>query len=205
MWWMVLCFFAVFFMFNEATRDPSRSSELETTTQSSVVEDTQDTLGTRQLPAEGRAKSTRPLDETPPERSARVANWYESNPEYAPKNIRSRGPNLRPQKVAINANIPFKKEGWALASWYGPGFEGNPTAWGEIFNSMDATIVAHKTLPRGTKLRLTYPETGKSIIVRVRDRGPYWEDRELDLSQGAAVALGMIIAGVAWLQVERLS
>lgn len=81
----------------------------------------------------------------------------------------------------------------ALASWYGPGFEGNPTASGEPYNPYDFTA-AHKTLPLGTQLEVSY--NGRSVIVTVNDRGPYIPGRELDLSQAAAEYLGLTQAGV---------
>ena len=87
----------------------------------------------------------------------------------------------------------------ALASWYGPGFDGLPTATGAAFDA-DGLSTAHKTLPMGTDLIVSYG--GKSIPVTVNDRGPYTGDRELDLSQGAAQELGLIGPGVDWVQVE---
>lgn len=80
-----------------------------------------------------------------------------------------------------------------LASWYGPGFAGNPTASGEIYDPSGFTA-AHKTLPLGTPLTVSY--NGRSVDVVVNDRGPYVGDRELDLSQGAAEYLGLTGAGV---------
>jgi len=80
-----------------------------------------------------------------------------------------------------------------LASWYGPGFEGQPTASGEIFNPHGFTA-AHNTLPLGTELVVSYG--GRSVNVVVNDRGPYSGGRELDLSQGAAEYLGLTYAGV---------
>ncbi len=87
----------------------------------------------------------------------------------------------------------------ALASWYGPGFDGLPTASGETFDA-DGLSTAHKTLPMGTDLIVGYK--GKTVPVSVNDRGPYFGERELDLSQGAALALGLIQPGVDWVQVE---
>lgn len=87
----------------------------------------------------------------------------------------------------------------ALASWYGPGFDGLPTASGEIFNA-DGLSTAHQTLPMGTELIVGYK--GKTVPVTVNDRGPYLGERELDLSQGAAQELGLIQTGVDWVQVE---
>jgi rare lipoprotein A len=72
-----------------------------------------------------------------------------------------------------------------MASWYGPYFHGRQTANGEIFNQNDLTA-AHPTLPLGTFLRVTNQLNGKSIVVRVNDRGPYFDNRVLDLSKNAA-------------------
>lgn len=74
-----------------------------------------------------------------------------------------------------------------VASWYGPGFHGRKTASGERFNQ-NALTAAHKTLPFGTKLKVTYK--GRTIIVRVNDRGPFTRGRHLDLSKQAARAIG---------------
>jgi len=79
------------------------------------------------------------------------------------------------------------------ASWYGSGFHGKRTANGERFNT-HALTAAHKTLPFGTKLRVTNERTGKSVVVRINDRGPYAHGRVLDLSKAAAQAVG--ISGV---------
>jgi rare lipoprotein A len=87
----------------------------------------------------------------------------------------------------------------ALASWYGPGFDGLPTASGEMFDA-DGLSTAHQTLPMGTELIVGYG--GKTVPVTVNDRGPYLGERELDLSQGAAQELGLIQPGVDWVQVE---
>src|SRR5215207_5020695 len=76
------------------------------------------------------------------------------------------------------------------ASWYGPGFHGKKTANGERFNTNDLTA-AHKTLPFGTQLRVTNERTGKSVVVRINDRGPYAHGRVIDLSKAAAEAVGI--------------
>lgn len=85
------------------------------------------------------------------------------------------------------------------ASWYGPGFHGRKTASGEIFNKNSYTA-AHRTYPFGTKLRLTYK--GKSVIVRVNDRGPFIKGRQLDMSQAAARKLGC--HGVCVIDMKKL-
>ena len=87
------------------------------------------------------------------------------------------------------------------ASWYGPGFHGKKTANGERFNTHDLTA-AHKTLPFGTKVRVTNERTGKSVVVRINDRGPYAHGRVIDLSKAAAEAVG--IAGTAQVTLAAL-
>ena len=84
-----------------------------------------------------------------------------------------------------------------LASWYGPGFEGALTASGEVFDPYGFTA-AHKTLPMGTRLSVSY--AGNTVQVTVNDRGPYSGGRELDLSQGAAEAIGLTYTGVDWVE-----
>jgi rare lipoprotein A len=87
------------------------------------------------------------------------------------------------------------------ASWYGPGFHGKRTANGETFNTNDL-IAAHKTLPFGTQLRVTNERTGKSVVVRINDRGPYAHGRVIDLSKAAAQAVG--IEGVGQVSLAAL-
>ena len=91
----------------------------------------------------------------------------------------------------------------AVASWYGPGFYGNQTANGEVYSGTEYTA-AHKSLPFGTRVRVTNTRTGQTIVVRVNDRGPYVGPREFDLSRAAAIAVGLIDHGVATLQFEIL-
>ena len=91
----------------------------------------------------------------------------------------------------------------ALASWYGPYFHGRTTANGEVYNQWGLTT-AHKSLPFGTRVRVTNPYTKQTVIVRVNDRGPYIGPREFDLSRGAAEAVGLIGPGVAELEFEIL-
>lgn len=86
-----------------------------------------------------------------------------------------------------------------VASWYGPGFEGATTASGEPFDPSDYTA-AHRTLPFGTKLIVTY--NGRSVVVRVNDRGPYVSGRDIDLSQAAAEYIGLTAVGEAAVSVE---
>jgi len=83
-----------------------------------------------------------------------------------------------------------------IASWYGPGFHGRRTASGEIYD-MYAMTAAHRTLPFGTIVKVVDLETGRSVVVRINDRGPFIEGRIIDLSYAAAVELGMVEKGLA--------
>jgi rare lipoprotein A len=91
-----------------------------------------------------------------------------------------------------------------VASWYGPGFSGKKTANGEIFDETKMTA-AHKTLPLGTKAKVTNVKNGKSVEVEINDRGPYAEGRLIDLSQAAAAALGIVDRGIATVRVESMN
>lgn len=82
------------------------------------------------------------------------------------------------------------------ASYYGPGFDGKLTASGEVFDQDDYTC-AHKSLPFGTKLKVTRVDNGKSVVVRVNDRGPYVDGRIIDLSVAAGKDIGLDKVGHA--------
>jgi rare lipoprotein A len=87
------------------------------------------------------------------------------------------------------------------ASWYGPSFHGQETASGEPFNR-HAMTAAHRTLPLGTKAKVTNLETGQEVHVTINDRGPYVPGRHLDLSQAAAKKIGITKKGVAKVKIE---
>lgn len=91
--------------------------------------------------------------------------------------------------------------GWA--SYYGPEFHGEPTASGERFDMYELTA-AHTTLPFGTRIKVTNLENGRSVIVRVNDRGPFMEGRVLDLSYGAALKIEMVPGGTTKVRIEVL-
>jgi rare lipoprotein A len=91
-----------------------------------------------------------------------------------------------------------------IASWYGPGFYGNPTADGELFTSKDLTA-AHKTLPLPVNVRVTNLDNGQSLIVRVNDRGPFAQGRIIDLSERAARLLGFYEKGTARVRVQYVA
>ncbi len=91
------------------------------------------------------------------------------------------------------------------ASYYGnePGEGGPLTANGERYNS-GALTAAHRTLPFGTRVRVTSPNTGRSVVVRINDRGPFVGNRMIDLSVGAARAIGLTNSGVGTVRMEVL-
>ena len=87
------------------------------------------------------------------------------------------------------------------ASWYGEEFARRPTASGERYDPSKLTG-AHRTLPLGSKVRVTNLLNGRSVMVTINDRGPYMPRREIDLSYGAARVLGMVRRGVARVRIE---
>lgn len=99
---------------------------------------------------------------------------------------------------------PRPHECWqAVASWYGPHFEGLPTANGSIFN-MYAATAAHRSLPLGSVVRVSNPSTGRSMVVTINDRGPYVPGRGLDVSYEVARLLGFAQSGLCRVQIELL-
>lgn len=88
-----------------------------------------------------------------------------------------------------------------VASWYGDAFNGKPTATGEIFD-MHALTAAHKTLPLPALVEVTNLANGRSVVLRVNDRGPFVDDRIIDLSRGAATELGLLNAGLGEVRVR---
>jgi len=89
------------------------------------------------------------------------------------------------------------------ASWYGCEFARRPTASGDRFDP-DGLTGAHRTLPLGTRLRVTNLSNGRSVLVTINDRGPFVGRRELDLSYGAARQLGMVRTGIARVMMEPI-
>ena len=87
------------------------------------------------------------------------------------------------------------------ASWYGPGFHGEQTANGEIFNQNELSA-AHRSLPLGTEVEVTNVKNGKSVEIEINDRGPYVKGLVIDLSRAAAMELGMKEKGLATVKIE---
>ena len=103
--------------------------------------------------------------------------------------------------VASNTVNRFSQTG--VASWYGRQFHGRKTASGETFD-MNALTAAHRSLPLNCYIRVTNKDNGKSVVVKVNDRGPFHANRVLDLSYGAAKRLGITNAGTAKVSIERV-
>lgn len=97
-------------------------------------------------------------------------------------------------RTTADESVRFITHG--TASWYGPDFHGLLTANGETYN-MNALTAAHRTLPFNTVVRVKNIDNGKSVVVRINDRGPYVGDRVIDLSRKAAEEINMIGSGTA--------
>lgn len=104
--------------------------------------------------------------------------------------------------VVLGSAAGYVEQG--VASWYGPDFHGGRTATGETYD-MNAMTGAHPTLPLPTWVRVTNLENGRSVVVRLNDRGPFARDRIIDLSRAAAQALDMVRAGTARVEVRSLA
>jgi rare lipoprotein A len=108
-----------------------------------------------------------------------------------------------PASIADAEAAPSLKQQVGKASWYGPGFHGRRTASGERFNQ-NALTAAHPSLDLPSLVRVTNVENGKTVVVRVNDRGPYRRGRIIDLSRGAARQLGFLQKGTARVRLEVL-
>ena len=109
---------------------------------------------------------------------------------------------LRPDRIIPPKRGTVVQTG--LASWYGPRFHGRLTANGERYNQY-ALTAAHKTLPFGSRVRVTNLKTGQVIEVRINDRGPFIRGRVIDLSYAAARRVGVYKPGTAQVQIEVLA
>ena len=138
--------------------------------------------------------------ETPPANLDRVADAVpraEPLHKYANRPYEAMGKKYVPMTVVQ----PFRQQG--LASWYGKRYHGQKTSSGEIYD-MYAMSAAHPTLPIPSYARVTNLANGKSVVVRINDRGPFTSSRIIDLSYVAAYKLGYIQAGQARVQVESV-
>ena len=136
-----------------------------------------------------------------PRHIAKAPETLDAVPKYEPYNLF----NNRPYEVLGKRYIPLTSgkgiEQIGYASWYGQKFHGHLTSNGETYN-MFAMSAAHKTLPLPSYVRVTNLENGKQAIVRVNDRGPFHDDRIIDLSYAGAVKLGYHNKGTAKVKIE---
>jgi rare lipoprotein A len=111
--------------------------------------------------------------------------------------------SVPPSRVRAPNPFDSRPTQTGIASWYGPGFHGQPTASGTIYNQNELTA-AHPTLPLGSRVMVTNLHNGSSVEVAVNDRGPFAKGRIIDLSHAAAHAIGMIGPGTAPVRVDVL-
>jgi rare lipoprotein A len=148
--------------------------------------------------------------------SGRYADKYDSAPTRPPTATELQDPEVKHDPVGrgnlpyivfgqhytpMTERMPFKQTG--VASWYGKKFHGHLTSNGEVYN-MFGMSAAHKTLPLPSYVKVTNLANNKSAIVRVNDRGPFHEDRIIDLSYSAAYKIGVYNTGTAKVKVEVL-
>lgn len=122
----------------------------------------------------------------------------------APALTTAEGRNYQPPTRVATSNFnsgAVRSLFTGMASWYGPGFHGARTASGERFDQF-AMTAAHKTLPFGTLVRVTNLNNGRSVLVRINDRGPFTPGRTIDLSRGAAEVIGLVSSGVGSVRIE---
>ena len=138
--------------------------------------------------------TTQPCPE--PADSLQPADPFERPAPSRPRPPRKPSPALPPvAEPAVPPSSPYElsppreSDQQGLASWYGPRFHGRRTASGERFDSQDLTA-AHRTLAFGTRVCVRSSITGKAVVVRINDRGPFIKGRMIDLSKAAAKALG---------------
>lgn len=124
-------------------------------------------------------------------------------PQYEEYSTRANQPYIALEKryVPMSSYAPYKKQG--MASWYGKRYHGGKTSTGEIYDMYGMTA-AHKTLPIPSYARVTNLQSGKSVVVRINDRGPFINGRVIDLSYVAAYKLNMIEAGQTMVEIEAI-
>ena len=139
-------------------------------------------------------------------------------PQTAPVDLRNvTGARLTSEKYSVRGNKDYtvlgqKYKVWrdvesyyeeGTASWYGDDFDGKPTASGEIYDQ-DAATCAHKILPLQTRIRVTNLRNGRSVVLRVNDRGPFVAHRVVDLSRTGARRLGIENSGITRVRIQAL-
>jgi rare lipoprotein A (peptidoglycan hydrolase) len=124
--------------------------------------------------------------------------------QIAPGGANIQKVNIEPNGQKKSSTSTTKHALSGTASWYGPRFHGKKTASGEIYDQTKLTA-AHKTLPLGSKARVTNLDNGSTVEVAINDRGPFVQGRIIDLSRAAARALGFVESGTAPVRVELIA
>lgn len=140
-----------------------------------------------------------------PGQLSKVAYGKAEEPRDMPKSAWGNAPTYTvfgKQYAVMDSSRGFREEG--IASWYGSKFHGRQTSNGDIYNMYNMTA-AHKHLPLPTFVRVTNLENNKQLVVKVNDRGPFVDDRIIDLSYGAAAHLGMLDTGTARVRIVAIS
>jgi rare lipoprotein A len=127
-----------------------------------------------------------------------------AEPSPAPRQAAEPRATATPEPAPSSAEPPAVRTWSGTASWYGPGFAGDRTANGERFDP-GALTAAHKELAFGSRVRVTFVPTGRSVVVRINDRGPFVAGREIDLSRAAAEAVGLRGSGHGPVTLELLA
>ena len=161
-----------------------------------------------ELPSEDKAAGCYSGETAP----AGNTNLPEADAPLVPENNAGEQPvAAAEERLSVDRNVPSRGDNKqavlmrGLASWYGgsDGLDGRRTAYGEIFDAT-AFTAACRDLPYQTMLKVTFLKTGKSVIVRVNDRGPVMKERLIDLSRAAAVEIGLLSYGVGLVEIEVL-
>ena len=124
--------------------------------------------------------------------------------QIAPGGANIQKVNIEPNGQKKSSTSTTKHALSGTASWYGPRFHGKKTASGEIYDQNKLTA-AHKTVPLGSKARVTNLDNGNTVEVEINDRGPFVQGRIIDLSRAAARALGFVESGTAPVRVELIA
>ncbi|OKH52004.1 hypothetical protein NIES2101_16180 [Calothrix sp. HK-06] len=167
---------------------------------STILPDTTNNLAHDTLQATNRLR--RLLGGAQPINQPTIARQEKTQPQQTGKQPQVTNQQPTVKKPQQNTNVKVKATNSGTASYYSYG-DSTRTANGERFNPQDLTA-AHRTLPFGTRVRVTNNWNGRSVIVRINDRGPFIRGRIIDVSLGAAKELGMISSGIASVKVEVL-
>ena len=130
-----------------------------------------------------------------------ASSIQKKSPSISSKKKKSKSKAIFIDPKTVNTNVKHKKRMVGISSFYAEDFHGKLTANGEIYDMYGLTA-AHKTLPLNTVARVTNLENGKSLILRINDRGPYIQGRMLDCSYGAAKKLDFVQQGKTKVQVD---